>query len=80
MVMVFYGVLVFMYLQINDGAAGLCILYSTSRFIVVMYTYHYKYYTINGSKLYRDYFHNLILKFGATRTVCPITLHHYVFQ
>ena len=27
---VLYGVLVFMYLQINDGVAGRCILYSTS--------------------------------------------------
>ena len=35
-----YGVLVFMYLQINDEGAGLCIVYSTSCFIVIKAIVH----------------------------------------
>ena len=76
----FYGVLVYMYLQTNDGVAGLCILYSTSFHCNYGNCLHIITNTITGSKSYRDDLHNLILKFGTTRTVCDIIRHHYVFQ
>ena len=58
-----------MYFQINDGVTGLCILYSTSFHCNYGNCLHRITNTINGSKSYRDDLHNLILKFGTTRTV-----------
>ena len=58
MVMVLYGVLVFMYLQINDGVADLCILSSNSFHCNYGNCSHRITNTITGSKSYRDDIHN----------------------
>ena len=60
-----------MYLHINNWVAGLCIMYTTSCFIVIMAIVQKITNTINGRRLHRDDLHNLIslttliLKFGT---------------
>ena len=73
--LIIYGILVFLYLQMNN-VAGLCILCSTSSCIVIMAIVHRITNTINASKLHL----NMLSPFYWYAIFWPKLLHRYTLD